>query len=149
MKDKNVINNSESAVEKVMNKAVFSTLMKWSLFTLAISLILFVLMCIKAELYSYLWKDEFYKGLGILAPLFVALPLVGTVLLGIGNIKRVKNSVVVIQFLAGVFALVGYICVLENTGGHVTTPEFYGRRFLAIWFMVDFIGAFFMRRAVK
>ena len=35
-----------------------------------------------------------------------------------------------------------------NSGGHETEPEFYARRFLAIWFM-DFISGVFMQRAIN
>lgn len=108
-----------------------------------LSVILFIFICIKGELYSELWEDDLYTSLGIIIPLSVLLVVVvEKIVLMAGKIERVKILVEVLQFLAGTCIFVGYVIVRVNTGGHQTDAEFYARRFLAIWFMVDFISAF-------
>ena len=62
-------NNTEGMLDKVMNKKVREKLEGWNWFVIIISVILFVLMCIKAELYSELWQNELYSGLGIIVPI--------------------------------------------------------------------------------
>lgn len=145
----NVINNNENMLEKVMNKKISEKLQAWNWFAILSSVILFLLMCIKGEFYTDLWEDELYKSLGIIVPLSVLLPIVEKIVLAAGKIERVKIPVEVIQFLAGACVFAGYIIVRVNAGGHETDAEFYARRFLAIWFMLDFIGAFFMHRAIR
>lgn len=112
-------NNTEGMLDKVMNKKVREKLEGWNWFVIIISVILFVLMCIKAELYSELWQNELYSDLGIIVP------------------------------IARICAFIGYVVIRVNSGGHETDPEFYARRFFAIWFMADFISGVFMQRAIN
>lgn len=142
-------NNTEGMLDKVMNKKVREKLEGWNWFAIIISVILFVLMCIKAELYSELWQDELYSSLGIIVPIAGILPIIGKVILVKGRIEKVKVVVQWIHLLAGICAFIGYVVIRINSGGHETDPEFYARRFFAIWFMVDFISGVFMQRAIN
>lgn len=147
--EKNIINDTPNMVEKALNKKIFEKLKSWSWFAIILSVILFLLMCKKGELYTELWKDELYTSLGIIVPLSVFLPVVEKLVLMMGKIERVKIPVEVIQFLAGICVFIGYVIIWVNTGGHETDGEFYARRFLAIWFMLDFMVGFFMHRAIR
>lgn len=147
--EENVISNTENILERAINKKISEKLESWNWFAIISSVILFAVMCIKGELYSDLWEDELYRSLGIIVPLSVLLTVADKIVLTTGKIERIKIPVEVIQFLAGACVLIGYIIIRVNAGGHETDAEFYGRRFLAIWFMLDFIGAFFMHRAIR
>lgn len=65
-----------------------------------------------------------------------------------GRIEKVKVVVQWIHLLTGICVFIGYMIIRINSGGHETDPEFYARRFLAIWFM-DFISGVFMQRAIN
>lgn len=150
MQTENATNNNEGVMEHVMNGKIYAKMKSGNIWALLISVILFGAMCFKGELYTYLWGEtSSYKVLGILIPVTMLLPVISKILLTTSDFENVKSWIFALQVLASICALVGYLIIRANTGGHQTESEFYGRRFLSIWFSADVIITFLMYRVMR
>lgn len=144
--------DSEDVIKNMRRKKVHTRLLTWNAAAFAVFAVLFGLMYTKAGLYRLLRHYEPHMVLQIILPVSVLLSLAGLVLLAVAGrnrVEKVKTPVALIQTLASLCGLAGYLINRQNIGGHMTDYEALAKSYLGIWVIAGIVSAVFMLLAAK